>query len=274
MSITETKAVIRRFVKEVLNEKNLAVMDELFPPDYVEHDPLPGQGPGAEGLKRFFAESFFPAFPDLEWVNEDMVAEGEYVMARSTWRGTQRGEFLGIPATNRRVQVAAWTIDHVVDGKLVDSRILVDGLSLLQQLGALPPWPPPVKTFQGMAEEAYQAVPTIKAADLQRRLKREPELLVIDVRDAAEIVQTGTIPGAVNLSYGALTYMADHTAPEEWRDPRLADHDRPIVTTCGLGPLGALGGKLLHDMGFTNVQILEGGVQAWIDAGLAVTRSG
>ncbi|PJF46318.1 MAG: sulfurtransferase [Candidatus Thermofonsia Clade 3 bacterium] len=125
-----------------------------------------------------------------------------------------------------------------------------------------------------MAEEAYQAVPTIKAADLQRRLKREPELLVIDVRDAAEIVQTGTIPGAVNLSYGALTYMADHTAPEEWRDPRLADHDRPIVTTCGLGPLGALGGKLLHDMGFTNVQILEGGVQAWIDAGLAVTRSG
>ncbi|MFN3331763.1 MAG: ester cyclase [Caldilinea sp.] len=272
MSIVENKAVIRRFVKEVLNAKNLAVMDELFPPNYVELDPLPGQGPGAEGLKRFFADSFFPAFPDLEWVNEDMVAEGEYVMARSTWRGTQRGEFLGIPPTNRRVQVAAWTIDHVVDGKLVDSRILVDGLSLLQQLGALPPWPPPVKTFQGMAEEAYHTVPTIKAADLQRRMKKESELLVIDVRDAADIAQTGTIPGAVNISYGSLTYMADYAAPEEWRDSRLADHDRPIVTTCILGPLGALGGKLLHDMGFTNVQILEGGVQAWIDAGLPVVQ--
>ncbi len=89
-----------------------------------------------------------------------------------------------------------------------------------------------------------------------------------------DIAQTGTIPGTVNLSYGALTYMADHTAPEEWRDSRLADYDRPIVTTCILGPLGALGSKLLHDMGFTNVQILKGGVQAWIDAGLPVTRSG
>jgi rhodanese-related sulfurtransferase len=57
-------------------------------------------------------------------------------------------------------------------------------------------------------------------------------------------------------------------------EPRSFDKElnsviaRPIVTTCILGPLGALGGKLLHDMGFTNVQILEGGVQAWIDAGL------
>ncbi|GIW90397.1 MAG: hypothetical protein KatS3mg109_0829 [Pirellulaceae bacterium] len=273
MSIHENKAVIRRFVKEVLNDKNLAVIDEICPPDYVELDPLPGQGPGAAGLKQFLADSFFPAFPDLAWVNEEMVAEGEYVMARSTWTGTHRGEFLGIPPTHRAVKVAAWTIDHVVDGKLVDSRIMVDALGLLQQLGALPPWPPPVKTFQGMADEAYRAVPTLKAADLQRRLEREPKLLVIDVRDAAEVAQTGTIPGAINLSYGALTYLADHQAPEDWRDPRLADHARPIVTTCGLGPLGALGGKLLHDMGFTDVQILEGGVQAWIDAGLPVTKN-
>jgi len=54
------------------------------------------------------------------------------------------------------------------------------------------------------------------------------------------------------------------------RDPRLADRSRPIITTCILGPLGALGGKLLHDMGFTNVSILAGGVQAWIEAGLPV----
>lgn len=272
MSIAENKALIRRFVKEVLNEKNLAAIDEICLPDFVEHDPLPGQGPGAAGLKQFFADSFFRAFPDLEWVNEDMVAEGEYVMARSTWSGTHLGEFLGIPPTRRRVKVAAWTIDHVVGGKLADSRILVDALGLLQQLGALSTWPPPVKTFQSMADEAYRTVPTIKATDLQRRLKQEPALLVIDVRDAADIAQTGTVPGAVNISYGALTYMADAEVPEDWRDPRLADRSRPIVTTCIQGPLGALGGKLLHDMGFGNVHILAGGVQAWMDAGLPVQK--
>lgn len=130
------------------------------------------------------------------------------------------------------------------------------------------------KTFGRMAEEAFRAVPTIKAADLQRRQKKEPDLLVIDVRDAADIAQTGTVPGAVNLSYGALTYLADNEVPEGWRDPRLADRSRPIITTCILGPLGAMGGKLLHDMGFTNVSVLEGGVQAWIEAGLPVTKNG
>ena len=130
------------------------------------------------------------------------------------------------------------------------------------------------KTFGGMAEAAYRAVPVIKPADAQRRLKKEPELLIIDVRDAADIVQTGTVPGAANISFGALTYLADNEVPESWRDPRLADRSRPIITTCILGPLGALGGKLLQDMGFTNVQILEGGVQAWIDAGLPVAKNG
>jgi rhodanese-related sulfurtransferase len=128
------------------------------------------------------------------------------------------------------------------------------------------------KTFNRMAEEAYQAVPTIKPADAQRRQKKEADLLVIDVRDADDISQTGTVPGAANISFGALTYMADSEVPEAWRDPRLADRSRPIITTCILGPLGALGGKLLHDMGFTNVHILEGGVQAWIEAGLPIAK--
>lgn len=97
---------------------------------------------------------------------------------------------------------------------------------------------------------------------------------MIDVRDAADIAATGTIPGAVNISYGALTYQADCEVPETWRASQLADRSRPIITTCILGPLGAIGGKLLHDMGFTNVHILVGGVQAWIDAGLPVTRNG
>ncbi len=126
-------------------------------------------------------------------------------------------------------------------------------------------------SFAQMADQALHAVPTIKPADLQRRLKKEPDLLVIDVRDAIDLAKTGTVAGAVNLSLGALTYLADHQLPPEWRDPRLSDHARPIVTTCIEGPLGAIGGKLLHDMGFTNVQILEGGANAWSAAGLPMS---
>jgi rhodanese-related sulfurtransferase len=64
-----------------------------------------------------------------------------------------------------------------------------------------------------------------------------------------------------------LTYKADNEVDESWREPALRDRARPIITVCELGPMGALGGKLLKDMGFTNVSILEGGTQAWKDAG-------
>lgn len=129
-------------------------------------------------------------------------------------------------------------------------------------------------SFAQMAEEAFRSVPAIKPVEAQRRQKEQPELLIIDVRDAADIARTGTVPGAINISYGSLTYMADKQVPEAWRHPQMADRSRPIITTCILGPLGALGGKLLRDMGFSDVQILEGGVQAWMDAGLPVTKNG
>ncbi len=131
-----------------------------------------------------------------------------------------------------------------------------------------------VATFGQMAAAGFAALPSVTPAELQQRMSASPNILVIDVRDAADVAQTGTVPGAVNLSYGALTYLADNEVPETWRDPRLADRSRPIVTTCILGPLGAISGKLLHDMGFSDVSILAGGVQAWIEAGLPVTKNG
>ena len=75
------------------------------------------------------------------------------------------------------------------------------------------------------------------------------------------IYTTGTVAGAMNISYGALTYQADNELPEEWRNSEFQDRSRPIITACEMGPLGALAGKLLKDMGFTNVSILEGGLE-------------
>ena len=123
------------------------------------------------------------------------------------------------------------------------------------------------KTFNQMVTEAMAEVPVINPTEAHQRMQQEPRTLVIDPRDAADIPVTGIIPGAMNISYGALTYKADNELPPEWREPELEDRSRPIITACESGELGALAGKLLKDMGFSNVSILEGGTQAWKDAG-------
>ena len=98
-------------------------------------------------------------------------------------------------------------------------------------------------------------------------MRSNPNVLVIDVRDAADIAGTGIIPGAVNISLGSLTYKADNQVPLEWRDVQLENRARQIITTCESGEMAALAGKLLKDMGFKNVSILKGGTMAWKGAG-------
>jgi len=123
------------------------------------------------------------------------------------------------------------------------------------------------KTFNLMVTEALAEVPTISPVEADQAMRSNPNALVIDVRDAADIAGTGLIPGAVNISLGTLTYKADNQVPPEWRDSQLENRARQIITTCESGEMAALGGKLLKDMGFTNVRILEGGTVAWKAAG-------
>jgi steroid delta-isomerase-like uncharacterized protein len=137
MTCAENKTVVNRFVEEVINQGRFEQADELVVADFVELDPLPGQQPGRKGLKEVIGQ-MRTAFPDIHWVLDEMVAEDEKVVSRFTWSGTHRGTFLGIPATGRSISVKGVVIDRVVAGKMVDSRILMDGLSMMQQLGALP----------------------------------------------------------------------------------------------------------------------------------------
>jgi len=123
------------------------------------------------------------------------------------------------------------------------------------------------KTFNQMAEEAMAEVPVINANEAHKRIEENPDTLVIDPRDAADVATTGMVAGAVNISYGALTYQADNELPEDWRNPVFENRSRPIITACEMGPLGAIAGKLLNDMGFENVSILDGGLDAWKAAG-------
>jgi rhodanese-related sulfurtransferase len=124
------------------------------------------------------------------------------------------------------------------------------------------------KTFMQMVGEAQAEVPAVNPQETQRRVQGDPNTLIVDVRDAESIQASGMIPGAAAISAGSLLYKADQEVPEEWRDPRLQDRSRPIITQCDLGPLSAIAAKNLKDMGFTNVSYLEGGIQGWKDAGL------
>ena len=123
------------------------------------------------------------------------------------------------------------------------------------------------RTFMERVAEAQAEVPVISVAETQRRVQEDPNTLVLEVRDAKDVRASGIIPGAHHSSLGTILYKADHSLPEEWRDPAFNDHDRPIITTCGIGAMASIAAKELKDLGFTNVAILDGGTQGWIDAG-------
>jgi steroid delta-isomerase-like uncharacterized protein len=136
MSFTN-KEVILAFLEDVLNQGRVARADDLVQENFVELDPLPGQAQGREGLKAIVL-SLRVSFPDMHWTAKEMAAEGEKVVTRFVWTGTHRGPFLGIPATGRPVEVKGVVIDRLENGKMAESRILMDTLSLMQQLGVIP----------------------------------------------------------------------------------------------------------------------------------------
>jgi len=143
MSAEANTAQLQRLANEVLSEHNLAALDEIFHADYVEDEPPPGMGPGRDGLRQWLA-SWIAAFPDVRWTVEEQTADEDRVWTRSVWRGTHKGPFLGMPPTGNNVTVAAWTIDRFTDGKIAESRIIMDTLGMMQQLGVIPaPGAPP-----------------------------------------------------------------------------------------------------------------------------------
>lgn len=138
MSAIDNKTVIRMFVEEVINQGRLHRADDLVLENFIELDPLPGQRQGREGLKEVIGQ-IRTAFPDVNWVIDEMVAEADKVFSRFTWTGTHRAAFLGVPASGKHITVKGTVLDRLEGGKMADSRLLMDTLGMLQQLGAIPP---------------------------------------------------------------------------------------------------------------------------------------
>jgi len=130
-------ATNRRFYEEVINQKRLAVVDEVAGANYVSHSFPPGLPPGREGLKAFIS-AFHTAFPDGHLSVDHMIDSGDTVATRLTFRGTHTGDFMGIPPTGKKVTVPALDMARYADGKLVEHWGGPDQMSLLQQLGVIP----------------------------------------------------------------------------------------------------------------------------------------
>jgi len=133
MTPADNKRLIQRFVEECINRQNLAALDELVAEDFVEQVPFPGQGPGRAGL-RDALRVFLAAFPDQRWTIDEQIAEGEKVASRFTFTATHGGDFFGMPATRKRVEVWGVVIDVVRNGKMAESRIILDMAGLMRQI--------------------------------------------------------------------------------------------------------------------------------------------
>ena len=128
------------------------------------------------------------------------------------------------------------------------------------------------KTFMQMASEAMAEVPGIGPEEARRRVEQNPDTLLVDVRDRGRIRVTGMAAGAVPISAGTLPVAADQELPEPFRDPRLQGRSRAVITICDLGPMSAISARTLKEMGFADVAYVQGGTQAWKDAGLPVEQ--
>ncbi len=132
------KFVIRRSFEELWNKGNLSVADELFTPNYSHHDPsTPDVGRGPESEKKR-ATLYRTAFPDLRLTIEDIIAEGETVMARWSCRGTHKDDLSGIAPTGKQVTISGVSIARFTGGKMVEGWVNWDALGLMQQLGVVP----------------------------------------------------------------------------------------------------------------------------------------
>lgn len=132
------KFVIRRSFEELWNKGNLSLADELFTPNYEHHDassPDFGRGPESEKKR---ATLYRTAFPDLQLTIEDIIAEGQTVMARWSCRGTHKGDLSGIAPTGKQVNISGVSIARFTNGKMVEGWVNWDALGLMQQLGVVP----------------------------------------------------------------------------------------------------------------------------------------
>ena len=135
--MADYKAMAQQWYSEVMNEGNEDLIDELCAENFVDHDPLPGTGPDRQGIHDF-VKLIRSAFPDLETTVDEIIAEGDRIAVRSTFRGTHESDFMGIPATGKKVEVSNYDFVRFENDQAAEHWGTIDSAALMEQLGAVP----------------------------------------------------------------------------------------------------------------------------------------
>jgi steroid delta-isomerase-like uncharacterized protein len=145
MSEQDHKTIVRRFIEEGLNKHNVALIDEVYSPDYVGHDPDRPVPRTITDMKQGMEVMLGKIFADYHYSIERLVEEGDLVAWHWTFRATHQGEIMGIPATGKQISFGGVNIFRFQDGKVVEDWVYRDTVGMMRQLGALPAPPQPRK---------------------------------------------------------------------------------------------------------------------------------
>ena len=140
MPEAENRRLFQKYFDEAANGGNLDLLEEIFAPDYLHHDPAnPDPRPvvGPQGVRDHLT-SLMGAFPDLKFEVDEMVAEGEDIVVRWTARGTNTGDYFGMPATDRPIEITGMNTWNTRDGQAVEGWVNRDDMLMMQQLGVVP----------------------------------------------------------------------------------------------------------------------------------------
>jgi steroid delta-isomerase-like uncharacterized protein len=136
--MAEGVELIGRFYEEILCGGDFDVLDELTADDFVDHEEgVPGQPPGKEGVK-FFVTTMRTAFPDLQAEIGPTLESGDLASAHVTLKGTHKGDFMGVPASDKSFEIDTVDIIRVEGGRCAEHWGATDVISLMQQIGAVP----------------------------------------------------------------------------------------------------------------------------------------
>ena len=128
------RSLVRRYAEEVWNQRRLDVIDELFAPDHVYHDPVLGDLEGPAGVREK-CTTYMSAFPDGRVGCDELIAEGDLVALLWTYSGTHTGDVLGSAPTGRRATAQGVHVCRIAGGRIVETTVTWNSLNFLRQLG-------------------------------------------------------------------------------------------------------------------------------------------
>jgi steroid delta-isomerase-like uncharacterized protein len=138
MTTEMNKALVRHWIEAGWNGHNPALIDTLYSPTVVQHDPSsPVPVTSSEALKQYVG-GFLTAFPDLQFAIDDLLAEGDKVLWRFTAQGTQSGPLLTIPPSGERATVTGMALFRVANDTIAEVWVNIDTLGMLQSIGVIP----------------------------------------------------------------------------------------------------------------------------------------